>query len=59
MPLPEITNVVAVDDAVFGEGCGTAAGAGLADEVGGGCTLGETTAPEFNDFRPRVLCEWK
>lgn len=41
---------------VFGDGCGTAAGAGLADEVGG-CGLGDTMLPGFKAFLPRKLCK--
>lgn len=50
------TNVTGVDDGATGDGCGTAAGAGLIDEVVG-CALGDTAAPEFNALRPRAL--WK
>lgn len=39
---------------VFGDGCGTAAGAGLIDEVVLGWALGDTAAPEFT-FLPRPL----
>lgn len=42
--------------AVFGDGCGTAAGAGLIDEVVLGCARGDTAAPEFT-FLPRALCK--
>lgn len=52
------TNVIGVDGAVFGDGCGTAAGAGLIDDVVG-CALGDTAAPEFNAFLPRALCNMK
>ena len=43
---------------MFGDGCGTAAGAGLIDELGG-CGLGDTTEPIFIDLRPRKLCKEK
>lgn len=41
---------------MFGDGCGTAAGAGLIDEVVLGCARGDTAAPEFT-FLPRALCK--
>lgn len=41
--------------AVFGDGCGTAAGAGLIDDVVLGWARGDTAAPEFT-FLPRALC---
>lgn len=44
--------------AVFGDGCGTAAGAGLIDEVVLGWARGDTAAPEFT-FLPRELCRKK
>lgn len=52
------TKTVVDDGAVFGEGCGTAAGAGLfiiglIDEL---LALGDTAAPEFT-FLPRPLCK--
>lgn len=54
---PPVTISAVVDDDVFGDGCGTAAGAGLTDDVGGCCcALGDTTAPEFIAFLPRKLC---
>lgn len=46
--------IVVLDEFVFGDGCGTVAGAGLIDEVGG-CGLGDTTAPRLSAFRPRKL----
>lgn len=52
-----VTNTVAVEEAVFGEGCGTAAGAGLftIGLIDDWVALGEIAAPEFT-FLPRALC---
>lgn len=47
----ELTDVV-----VFGDGCGSEAGAGLIDVVDG-CGRGDTTDPSPKAFRPRKL--WK
>lgn len=47
---------VTADD-VFGDGCGTAAGAGLADDWVGGCGRGDTMLPGFNALRPRSVCK--
>lgn len=51
---PDTSVADAVD--VFGDGCGTAAGAGLADEFDG-WGLGDTILPGFNAFLPRKLCK--
>lgn len=53
VPFVTIVGVVVV----FGDGCGTAAGAGLIDEVVDGWARGDTAAPEFT-FLPRALWNW-
>lgn len=51
-----LDTILAVADDVFGDGCGTAAGAGLADDCVGGWGLGDTMLPGFAALRPRKLC---